>query len=488
MKRNSIKSASLPSNAILGTFEGECADANITNKNGLDITREVWENVFNSEEYKEAIKLGHFIGFLGHPDDPGCQDFEHACIVMTEGHIDDNGKVYGKFNLVDTPVGQIVKKFIDAGVTFGISVRGAGDIISNSVDPDTFVFRGFDLVTFPAYPESIPTFSEVAASSDAKAQQKYRAVCAAVSKNIKGLNTVESVNVIQSCFASQSEPYKQLEARKQQLQAAEDADADAESVEDIDMDELEAVNASKIKGLTQLYVAACKKIKALSAENARIKRLQHTTAVTSARKIRTIKRMMSAQLAEMDKSVSDIGRLHAQAVQATKQVKSEAITKLKATTVGKDQKIAELENVIASLKDSNLKYKQKVEANVANMESKDKIIADLKIQAQKTVRDLDSEKDQVSNLDMENENLRSEITATKALLKEYQQAYASLYSSATGVTLDKVAINATTSTSDIRRMVNRAAVTASTELETSYSPTDEFDLDDGDSDDSLVVI
>lgn len=122
---------------VIGVFEGECADSNITNENGLDITRPVWEVVFSSEEYKRAIEMGWYIGFLGHPDDPGCMDFEHACIVMTEGHIDANGKVHGKFNLIDTPVGRIVKAFIDAGVIFGISVRGAGDIINNSVDPET---------------------------------------------------------------------------------------------------------------------------------------------------------------------------------------------------------------------------------------------------------------------------------------------------------------------------------------------------------------
>lgn len=83
--------------SILGTFEGECADANITNENGLDITRDVWETVFNSDEYKKAIKLGWYIGFLGHPEDPNCMDFEHACIVMREGYIDRDGKIYGKF-------------------------------------------------------------------------------------------------------------------------------------------------------------------------------------------------------------------------------------------------------------------------------------------------------------------------------------------------------------------------------------------------------
>jgi len=50
--------------AILGTYDGECADSNITNLNGLDITREVWEAVFSSEEYKQALNMGWYIGFL----------------------------------------------------------------------------------------------------------------------------------------------------------------------------------------------------------------------------------------------------------------------------------------------------------------------------------------------------------------------------------------------------------------------------------------
>ena len=43
---------------ILGTYSGECADANITNNNGLDITREVWDEVFKSEEYKVLRMAG----------------------------------------------------------------------------------------------------------------------------------------------------------------------------------------------------------------------------------------------------------------------------------------------------------------------------------------------------------------------------------------------------------------------------------------------
>ena len=83
----------------------------------------------------------HYIGFLGHPVDPGCQDFKDACIVMTECHIEDNGDVIGTFDLIDTPVGRIVKAFIDAGVKWCLSIRGAGDVgPDGTVDPDTFVF------------------------------------------------------------------------------------------------------------------------------------------------------------------------------------------------------------------------------------------------------------------------------------------------------------------------------------------------------------
>lgn len=128
--------------SILGTYEGEALDTNITNNNGLDITAEVIKQVLASDEYAQGLENGWFIGFLGHPEDPSCMDFKDGCIVLTDMSIDDNGKVYAKFNLIDTPVGRIVKTLQDAGVVFGISIRGAGDIVGNSVDPDTFVFRG----------------------------------------------------------------------------------------------------------------------------------------------------------------------------------------------------------------------------------------------------------------------------------------------------------------------------------------------------------
>ena len=459
------------SKAILGTFEGECADANITNLNGLDITREVWENVFDSDDYKKAIELGHYIGFLGHPEDPACQDFEHACIVMTEGHIDDNGKVYGKFNLVDTPVGRIVKTFIDSGVTFGISVRGAGDIVGNSVDPDTFVFRGFDIVTFPAFPESIPTFTEIAAATDAESRKKYKKICAAVDENIDGLNNKESIEVIQSCFARQSDTFRKLEAKK------------AAIIQSEEVDDVVDVEGDKIEGLTDLYVEAsqeCKrKDKVIASLKAEIKQLKKDQI----RKEKSMKRIMSAQLADMDQQLADISKDRAIAIHESTQLKSQVkslqsdatrykqkvvassstIHDLKSqmnkSTTEKDKIVADLEEQIRILTADNLKYKQKIQSSTQLLQDKDNNIADLETKLNETVTAANSIKSASSDRDAELEGLKSELEVANKTIADYQDADANLYASAVGVSLNNVSVTASTSVSQLKKMISASSNT-----------------------------
>ena len=254
---------------ILGTFEGECLDTQITNLNGLDITREVIETVLDSEEYKQGIENGWFIGFLGHPEDPGCQDFMNGCIVLKDMWIEDSGKVYAKFDLIDTPVGQIVKKFIDAGVTFGVSIRGAGDIVGNSVEPDSFMFRGYDLVAFPAYPESVPTFTAIAASTDVAKRKQYQDICAAVKANVGAITSIDTINILQSQFAPQSDEYKALEQRKETINSSDTINIDAQ----------------KIEAMTDLYLQAEDRIKVLEFENQKLKMANNAITAACKRKV-----------------------------------------------------------------------------------------------------------------------------------------------------------------------------------------------------------
>ena len=200
--------------AVLGTYTGKCCDAAAVNNNDMKLGRELFEVLFESDEFKRAMEYGHYLGFLGHPEDPGCQDYEHCCIVMRDCKIEDNDEIIGTFDVLDTPVGRIVKTLEDAGVQLGISIRGAGDVdIDGNVDPETFVFRGFDLVTFPAYDDAIPTFQELAASSDIEKQVAYKKICSTINKNINHIS-ITAAEELQKNFNKDSDEYQKLEARK----------------------------------------------------------------------------------------------------------------------------------------------------------------------------------------------------------------------------------------------------------------------------------
>lgn len=419
---------------ILGTYEGECADANITNENGLDIPLDVWTTLFESDLYKQGIDLGWYIGFLGHPDDPGCMDFEHACIVMTEGSVDENGKVHGKFNLIDTPVGRIVKAFQDAGVKFGISVRGAGDIVNNAVDPETFVFRGFDLVTFPAFPESIPTFSEIAASTDIDKRKKYQKVCAAVKKDLPNVESCNAIDVIQSQFAAQSEEFKALESRKQELEECDDETID--------------IADSKVAGMTELYLDKLDECRQLIEENFRLKsELKSVTASRdeTSRKFTILKRITASQMSDLEQICSDTEIKYQTAVTANTKLKEQ----------------------LSQTQSRNLKYKQKVAASSKLVSDKDATISRLRHQLDETVAAAEVQSLETSNLGEQVSRLKSKLTASRQMihdreksLSEFQTAYANLYAAAAGVGLEHIAINASTSVSDLKESISSGMSTS----------------------------
>ena len=445
-----------PKNSVIGIFEGECADSNITNENGLDITRPVWENIFSSESYQQAIELGWYIGFLGHPDDPGCMDFRNACIVMTEGHIDDNGKVYGKFNLIDTPVGRTVKTFIDAGVTFGISVRGAGDIVNNSVDPDTFVFRGFDLVSFPAFPESIPTFTAIAASSDVESQKKYKAICAAVKENLPSIDSCEAIDILQCQFAEQSDEYKALEDRKKEIKGCNLTDDDVSERDDID------ITKDKVESMTKLYLEQVEANNHLKKENEILSSKLASNEIESRRKISSISRITADQI----RSATD-----------AKDAAEKRCNQLVAASI-------RMKETISQERSNNLKYLQKISESKNIVDSKDSLISSLRARLNETVTASANVERRTSNLDEQLKKSKDEIIACKKMLKDYQDAYAELYSQAVGADLQKVKVTASTSVSSLRSAIKSSI----SRKPSSIKEPEEIDVDDCYFDDDIVTI
>ena len=422
--------------SILGTFEGECLDTRITNLNGLDITDEVIDTVLESEEFKEGIKYGWFIGFLGHPEDPACQEFMNGCIVLTDMWKEDNGKVYAKFNLIDTPVGQIVKTFIDAGVTFGVSIRGAGDIIGNVVDAASFMFRGYDLVAFPAYPESIPTFTAIAASTDVAERKKYQAICAAVKNNINSITSATTIEILQSQFAPQSDEYKALENRKHAIESAGTINIDAQ----------------KIQAMTDLYLNAETERKILVAENQKLRMEKNAITAACKRKVSALQRISDEQLGDALDTLDTIT--------ASRDMLQKNVTDLRRNTKSLNEQLKEAKN-------NNLIYSKEITASKHTITQKDSIISDLKSKLRETVTASKKVESQTSNLGAENERIntecqrmQAELTACQEILLSYQKAYADMYANALGVHLDNINVSSSTTVSELEDAISAACNTS----------------------------
>ena len=177
-----IESSSTKSTNCLGTMYGPCADYKNPTRNGNFYSRKLWENVFNRDIIKESLRDRILIGELDHPDSRLESKAVNSCIVMTDYEFhDDEGLLYGKFDILPTPNGRILKSLLDCNCKVGISSRGEGDVVErvingteevNQVDEDSYEFVAFDAVILPAVKAAKPELQESMNRSIRKSTQQ----------------------------------------------------------------------------------------------------------------------------------------------------------------------------------------------------------------------------------------------------------------------------------------------------------------------------
>lgn len=440
--------------SIIGTFKGKCADS-IENNNSMLLDKDLWINIKNSDEFKSYRDKGMYIGFLGHPEDPGCQDFKNACIILRDLEIDeDTGEVFGTFDLIDTPVGRIVKAFIDAGVQFGISVRGAGDVAADGyVDPDTFVFRGFDLVSFPAYDDAIPKFTALAASTDPANVKKCNAVVNSLNDNLSKITSSSALDVVKSQLNPKSVQYKNIEERQIELSSKP-----VEATE---------VLQQKLEAMTALYLEAVSANKSLRSQNA----------------------ILAARVTESDKTNLRLKRVNS----STQRIMSEQLTRISASnqrTLAKHQQVVhantQLKQTLEDSNTQNLNYVQKVEAKDDRIRKKDAVIASLRSDLRKTVAENKELKSKPSNFDAKLKSLQKQIQASEKIIAEYQDAYAYFYATAIGAPLANISVTASTSVDELKSIISGGTSTANIPARPDVSVP--VTIMDGDPDDDIVSL
>ena len=455
---------------ILGTFSGKCCDAGVVNNNDMKLDRDLFEKLLASEEFKDAMAHRYYIGFLGHPEDPNCQDFKEACIVMTSMELKDNDDVVGTFDLVGTPVGQVVKTFIDAGVEFGISIRGAGDVdAEGNVDPDTFIFRGFDLVAFPAYNDAVPEFIEIAAASD----PKYKKIKAAIDANLQYITSATAIKEIQANLNPHSAEYKKLEARKQDIGTQPEDDGAID-------EDLEEITAKKLEAMTDMYMDECEKNTELEATLASTQAELKAVKASYERELKSLKRITASQNELMRKRLQSVTASYEIAVEATNKLKDDLrlannkIEKIEASTALLRKENSEISKELITANKNNLIYKQKIEGSSADIEDRDATISGLREKLNKTVVASTSARRDASNRDEEVKQLKSQLSssddtiaelesrvvASEEMLHQYQQAYADFYATALGTSVSGLPVTASTSVRELENLIQGATNTS----------------------------
>ena len=135
-------------------IEGIFMQGNLKNRNGRVYKTETLEKEMGRYQ-REFIDTNRALGELGHPDGPQINGDRVSHLITSMQREGDN--FMGKAKVLGTPMGEIVKTFLEEGVRCGVSTRGLGSVKQkNGVMEvqDDFHLATVDIVTDPSAPNA----------------------------------------------------------------------------------------------------------------------------------------------------------------------------------------------------------------------------------------------------------------------------------------------------------------------------------------------
>jgi len=135
-------------------IEGVFAQADKKNRNGRVYPKPIMEKAVG-KYVKEQVSKKRAVGELNHPEGPTV-NLDKVSHLITELKFEGND-VVGKAQILDTPMGKIVKGLLEGGVQLGVSTRGMGSLENRNgamVVKDDFILSTVDIVQDPSAPEA----------------------------------------------------------------------------------------------------------------------------------------------------------------------------------------------------------------------------------------------------------------------------------------------------------------------------------------------
>ena len=135
-------------------IEGVFVQTEKKNRNGRIYPRPIMESAVG-KYVDEQVSKNRAVGELNHPEGPTV-NLDKVSHRITDLKWEGND-VIGKAQILDTPMGQIVKGLLEGGVQLGVSTRGMGSLEQRNgamYVKDDFILSTVDIVQDPSAPDA----------------------------------------------------------------------------------------------------------------------------------------------------------------------------------------------------------------------------------------------------------------------------------------------------------------------------------------------
>lgn len=405
---------------VLGRLEGPCADIINPTRNGRKYSKEVWKKVFADPIIKEYFESGGIFGELGHPADRDETDMEKIAVCMpTPPQENSKGELIGKWDILNTPNGRILKCLCDYGYKVGVSSRGSGDTYpdadgNESVDAESYELKAFDIVLLPAVKSA--RLSAVNESLDTSNRKLKIALTEALNRATESeqkimAETLDSLQIDYSTTIAEAEE----SANGVDIEATDTDTAVCDTKADVESELLESLakNSELEKKVAELQeslsVSYAKETKATEeAEKYKKVVISLTESVKTASALKARVDTLTARVEESSKIVAAKDNQIADKDTLIAQL-SESLSKRSGTSLKESMKASGQK--ISALTEENASLNEALQAERTSSKKKDETISSLSEQLEEQKKDSSLKVQQYS----------SKISEVKKLAEKYQR-------------------------------------------------------------------
>jgi hypothetical protein len=154
---------------VLAVVEGVFFVADKPSRNGRVYPRELWENVLSSPDLKRMLQNRLLFGTVGHVEEQLDDLIREGKVshVVTDLKLMPDGRGWGRAEILDTPVGRVLKTLLESGSKLSVSSKAYGEYDGQTgegywrVSPSNFLLERFDFVVDPGFLEAQPQVKEI---------------------------------------------------------------------------------------------------------------------------------------------------------------------------------------------------------------------------------------------------------------------------------------------------------------------------------------